>query len=207
MTDVVPVNAEDVETAEEAAARVADAIDQQIRQTVRQMKGMWVDLASSLHRFARGELWRDIGFDSFEEYLDQPDLELGRRWTFELIAMYEQLVIQREVRHEQLRQLNSSKVREVLPAIRRGAVTLEEGLSDAGVLSRHDLEVRYRGLASATPGQPDVDSVIRTEREPVSRVGVAASEPAPAPTPAPLPPTERSTVVCPHCGGSGRIGT
>lgn len=176
----------------EAAAAAAHEIDQRIRRTVRAMKGAWVQLAGELYRFNRSGMWRDLGYETFEEYLEQPDLELRRRWVYELIGMYEQLVIERDVPAERLSELNSSKVREVLPAVRRGRVTLAQAFSDAETLSRPDLQERYRGLTSMP------DPVIDPAREPVTRGPTPA---APASSSAEAIRSER--VPCEHCGGRG----
>jgi hypothetical protein len=149
---------------QEAVARVAFEADQRIRSTVRQMRRLWIELARELHAFVRAEMWRDLDFDTLESYLADPGIELERRYAFNLVAAWEQLVVQREVPEERLGDLRVSKVLEVLPAIRSGAVSVDRGLADAEVLPRRDLEIQYRGLVSG--GQPDVDSTIRTEREP-----------------------------------------
>lgn len=177
------------------AAETAAAVDEQIRGTIRHMLGMWIRLAEGLHRFNRSKLWRDLGYQSFEAYLDEPELGIERRWAYDLISMYEQLVVQRGVPVEELAGVRSSKVREVLPAIRRGQVTVDEALADCRVLSRADLEVRYRGTASATPGVPDVDSTVRTENEPKFRPELPRP-PAPEPQPEVLEPRN----LCPTCG-------
>jgi hypothetical protein len=66
-----------------------------------------------------------------------------------------------------LKVMKISKVREVLPAIRRELVTVTEALEDATQLRRVDLEAKYRGAASDghTAG-PDTSTTVRTEREP-----------------------------------------
>lgn len=151
-----------------AAAEVAFKLDQQLRANVRRLRNMWIELARDLHRFHQAELWRDLGFKTFEEWLADPGLELERRWVYEHMAMWEQLVVQRGVDPSRLQGLQVSKVREVLPALRRGQVTVEEALTDAEQLRRPELELRYRG--SGTDGRtagPDTSTSIITEREPV----------------------------------------
>lgn len=165
----------------DAAAQAAHEIDQRVRSTLKTMRGMWVQLARDLHRFNRSELWRDLGADSFEQWLADPELDLERRWVYNLISVYEQLVVRRGIDPSRLQELQVSKVAEVLPAIRRELVTVEEALSDAETLRRVDLEQRYRGKASdgRTAG-PDTSSTIRTELEPVWE-------------------------TCPHCGSRYQV--
>lgn len=162
----------------EAAAAAAFEIDQRVRLNLKAMRGMWVQLAQDLHRFNRSELWRDLGHDSFERWLMDPGLELERRWTYNLIATYEQLVVQRGVEPARLAELQVSKVGEVLPAVRRGQVSVDEALEDAAQLRRPDLELKYRGAgADGVSAGPDTGTAVRTEREPVWK-------------------------TCPHCGST-----
>jgi hypothetical protein len=102
-----------------------------------------------------------------DAYLMDPDVELERRYAYDLLAMHRQLIVDRGIDPSRLQELQISKVREVLPAIRRGMVTVDEGLADAASLTRPDLEERYRGKASdgVTAG-PDTSSVVRTAAEP-----------------------------------------
>lgn len=168
MTDPEPVDAELVPAEPtEAAAREAFTVDQRIRTNYRRMQGMWVEIAADLHDFHERKLWRELGYSSFERWIADPGLELERRWVFDVIAIYQQLVVARGVEPSRLQQIHISKVREVLPAVRRGQAPVEEALSDAETLNRPDLEVRYRGVASSAPvAGPDGTTVVDTRAEP-----------------------------------------
>lgn len=151
----------------QAAAAAAFEVDRELKANVRQLRGMWAPIARDLYRFHQGRLWADLGYETFEAYLEDPELELERRWVYDAMAMYEQLVVNRGVSLEELRGFKISKVREVLPAVRRELVPLREALDDARTLRRVDLELKYRGAASdgRTAG-PDTSTAVRTEREP-----------------------------------------
>jgi hypothetical protein len=165
VSDLEPRNGSDPSP---AAAAAAHDVDQRIRGNVRRMRGMWVELAEDLTRFHRAEQWRDLGHTSFEAYLADPGLELNRRWVYNLIAAYQQLVIDRGVDAERLKHIHVSKATEILPALRRDQVTVEEALSDAETLTKDDLVTRYRGTASSTPGRVE-PSQLEPEREPSPR--------------------------------------
>lgn len=164
MTDLEPTAA--ITPEQQAAAQAAHEMDQTIRRIKRQITGLWVELAEALYHFRTGQMWRDIGYDTFEQWLADPQVELERRWVYKLTDAYRTLVIEEGVPRERVERLQVSKVNEVLPAIRRGQVDLETALSDAETLGRSDLEIRYRGLHSSTPGQPDTSSRVETEHEP-----------------------------------------
>lgn len=148
----------------EALVALAQRDHETIVGIVQRMRTLWLELAERLYHFSRNEGWRQLGFATFEAYLGDPVLEIERRYAYDLIAMYSQLVVDRGVDAGRLQQLHVSKVREVLPAIRHG-VPVEEALSDAEVLTRPDLEAKYRGLASsngATPSRDEGGSTIET---------------------------------------------
>lgn len=197
--------------AQELAAQQAQHAHERIRRHVSTLRGLWVDLAGELYTFTRLRLWKDLGYSSFEEYLEQPEIELRRRWVYDNIAIYQQLVIDRQVDPGRLRDIQVSKIKEVLPAIRRGIVSIDAGLSDAGALSRADLEVRYRGLASSQPGRADTSSTVETDFEPEPERGPASSEARSElelQYPAPEDRVQRdqpALVQCPTCGGRGTV--
>ena len=151
---------------QQLAAAAASEMDQAIRRIKRQMRGLWVELAERLYHFRAGQMWRDLDYPSFEAWCADPEVELERRWVYKVTDAYRFLVIEYGVPRERVETLHISKVNEVLPAIRRGQVDLETALSDVEVLGRSDLEVKYRGIHSPTPGRPDTGTAIHTAHEP-----------------------------------------
>jgi hypothetical protein len=136
----------------QALATRRTQMDREIREIKRQMESLWVLLAERLYHFRVGEMWKDIGYPTLQSWLDDPEVDVERRWLYKLTDAYRFLVIEWGVPLERVKRLKISKVNEVLPAIRRGQVELEAGLSDAETLRRDDLEVQYRGLHSSMPG-------------------------------------------------------
>lgn len=158
MTDVVPAGPS------AAQAGVAFAAEERIRTHVRAMRGLWVRLAEDLHKFQELEMWRDLGHTTFEQWLASPDIELERRWVYELIGMWRELVIKRHVDPASLEPVQVSKVREVLPAIRRGFVDIDDALADCETLGRDDLRAKYAGAGSQSPvGRQKLDATTEPE--------------------------------------------
>lgn len=135
-------------------AGAAFEVENRIRTNVRAMRGLWVRLAADLFKFHELELWKDLGHPGFEAWLASPDIELERRWVYELIGMWRELVVKREVDPALLEPVQVSKVREVLPAIRRGFVDIDDALADCETLGRDDLRTKYAGIGAGTTGQP-----------------------------------------------------
>ena len=109
-------------------------------------------LAAHLHEFHVEEMWRDLSYESFNEWLGSPEISLQRSHVYALIEAHRELVLERGVNPDDLKAIEATKISHILPALRRGEVELEVALADAGQLSRSDLRVKYRGESS---GQPD----------------------------------------------------
>ena len=168
--------------AQQDIALAAHEMHNTITRIKRQITGLWVELAEALYHFRAGQMWQDIGYSSFEQWCADPEVELERRWVYKLTDAYRFLVVEQGVERSRVERLQVSKVNEVVPAIRRGQVDLETALSDAETLGRSDLEIKYRGIHSSTPGSPAVNGHIETEHEP-------------------------ELAVCPTCGSTYRRGS
>jgi|SRR5947209_3732656 len=123
----------------------AHVLDRDIKRVCRGVRTVWIHLAGDLREFHDDRCWEVLGYDTFEEWLGSPEVGLGRRQVFQLIAVHRELVGERDVQPDALEGLEVSKVAAVLPAITRGAVTVDEALSDVETLSRTDIKAKYRG--------------------------------------------------------------
>lgn len=128
---------------EHAKATLAYNVEADIRQLVGTLRASWVALAERLYTFATQEMWRDLGHDTLESWLADPELDIGRRNFFYLKGMWHDLVIRAGAKPELLARTESGRWQEVLPAIRRGQVSVESALADCESLSRSDLRERY----------------------------------------------------------------
>jgi len=128
---------------QEVSADHAFEVEARIRTTVHRLQQDWIALAVDLYEFQDAKLWKDLGHVSFEEWLASPDIDLDRRTVYGLIQLYREYVILRNVEPERLERVQVSKAQDVLPAVRREDVTVEEALSDAESLSRTDIREKY----------------------------------------------------------------
>jgi hypothetical protein len=149
----------------EAQAKVAFDVEARIKQVILGMRKAWVLLAEDLHRVHDLKLWADLGHQSFEQWLASPEIDLERRWVYELIAMWRELVINRGVQPEQLSDVQVSKVREVLPAIRRGYVDIPDALAHCRTLGRDDLRRQYQQLDMNGGAPTGLDATREPARE------------------------------------------
>lgn len=130
-------------TPEERAAQKAHEVESKIKTGTGAIKQVWIALAGHLHEFYTGRMWEPLGHDKFESWLGTPELGLKRSQTYQLIEVYEEFVVKRDVTQEDLAGLDMSKLAVVLPALRKGDVDLEEVLADCETLSRSALREKY----------------------------------------------------------------
>lgn len=128
---------------EERAAERAFEVEGKIKTGQAAIKQVWTALAGYLHEFYTGQMWAPLGHDKFESWLGSPDIGLKRSQTYQLIEIYEELVVKRKVSEEDLAALEMSKLAVTLPALRKGDVDLEDVLSDCESLSRSALREKY----------------------------------------------------------------
>lgn len=123
-----------------------DKLNQAIITCLQDIRTKWVELAALLYMFHHGKGWFIAGYDTLEEWLASPDVEISRRMFFLLTESYRELAIDRRVPVSELHGIDMTKVQAVLPAIRRGQVDWAEAVADARVLSRRDLREKYKEL-------------------------------------------------------------
>ncbi len=126
-----------------ASGKHAWEVEQRIRGTLKVMTGAWIDLARDFYEFREARMYRDLGYDSLEEWAAQPDIDVSSRYVYELTVLWGELVVKRELDADRLRELPPSKLSAMLPAIRRGQVEVDQALADAGSLGRDDIRARY----------------------------------------------------------------
>lgn len=148
------------QTKQQAAADAAFGAHKRVAAAVRTVRVAWVDLARELHGFHAGRLWEALGLDSFESWLAQPEIGLSRRWVYQLIQVWQELILDAGVKPNQLEDVEVSKLIVALPAVRRKQVTPARVLADAATLTRGDMLQMYDEL------KPDVGTDLDAEREP-----------------------------------------
>lgn len=129
-----------------AEAQAAFATSERIKRNLRQTRAIWYRIAEDLYRFHKLQMWRDLGLASFEEWLAQPEIQIGRRTVFAMVEVWRELVVERGVPPHELADVPSTNLRDTLSAVRRGMVQPGEAIADAKSLSRDDLRERYEGL-------------------------------------------------------------
>jgi len=133
--------------------------EQEIKKAVMFVREVWTHLALQLYLFHEGKMWETLGYESFEEWCDSPELDFEPRYAYQLIDNYKTVVIDHGVPEEHLALVGPSKVKTVLVAVRRGIVPVEDALADCESLRKRDLETKYkRLLARGDDANPPLDA-------------------------------------------------
>lgn len=128
---------------EERAER-AHALEREVVVGSMSVRRTWIHMAAGLHAIRAEGLYELLGYERFTEWIASPEISMGRSQAYSLTAIYEELVIERGVKVEDIQYLEPSKLGEIIPAIRKGA-DITDCLYDAQELSRSDLRQKYRG--------------------------------------------------------------
>lgn len=139
---------------QEVAATKAFVLETQIVERVGAIRKEWAQLAQDLHSFHKGQCWEALGYETLEQWLASPHIEIGRRMFFLLVDTFRQLVLSEKMTLEALGHVDITKVQAVLPAIRRGQVEIGEALGDVAELPLRALREKYTDLRPLDAG-PD----------------------------------------------------
>jgi hypothetical protein len=148
-----------------AQVQAAHDVDQAIKQCIGLIRTSWIKLAEHLYQFHEQDMWRDLGYTTFEQWLAGPEIDLSRRQVYALMESWRELVVNRGVKPKELEDVPVGKLREVLPAVRRGFVDTDDALADCRTLARDDLRQRYQEVSNTTSrGRAPLDATKEPDR-------------------------------------------
>jgi hypothetical protein len=148
----------------DASPEVQEAyrLEQVICLIIGAMRVAWVEIAARLYQFAQIKGWESLGYETFHEWASSPSLgDIGVAHAYSLVETYREFVIERGIPEDELAAVPQSKLKAVLPAVRRGMVPARRALADAETLSRTDLRDAYAGRSRIEGDRP-----LDPEREP-----------------------------------------
>lgn len=98
----------------------------------------WIDLCGRLKEIRDNGMWKGR-WDSFEDFLHDPQMGLDKGTASKMITIHERFVIEYKMSPERIANAGGwSKVAEILPAV-KDKKSAEEWLSNAASLSKSDL--------------------------------------------------------------------
>lgn len=139
-----------------AAAETAHELRTRVRTFLEAERVRWVPLAAALHAVHEHEAWRELGAESFSDWMAQEDIGRSRGYllvgTWDTFSGYE------------LEGTDLTKFIWILGPVRRGEVTPEDALADVRTLSRSDLRAKY-----ASETEPEEVELCPTCGQPLPR--------------------------------------
>jgi hypothetical protein len=108
-------------------------------------RASWLPLAAALYAFHATQAWKELGWERFTDWLADPELGLGRRHAYRMIAVWS-WAQDNQIDNQTLAECDITKLAVVLPAVLKDeTLDIAHVLSDVQALSRSDLNVKYGG--------------------------------------------------------------
>jgi len=102
-----------------------------------QAEATFLELGKELYWFEKEKQYLDLGYETFEEYIASPDIDLRRRTAFLLKQIYRRFELELKVPGPALLATGTGKLKEIVPHVSHE--NKDELLAQAQALSYHDL--------------------------------------------------------------------
>jgi len=147
------------EAAEEA--QIAFQIEQQVKRAIRKGREALWELAEALYEFDEARGWQALGHEHLNEWLADNEIGIPRATYYRYVRTWRKLVVERQIDAARLRQLDQSKVAEVVDKIAAAEVTVDEALDDVEAMGWRDLHERYRAQKTPSAGtrEPEAEAL------------------------------------------------
>jgi hypothetical protein len=133
----------------EAVQAVASKIDAALADG---RKAIW-QLAEALHAFDEMRGWRQLGYATLTNWLDDTDEAITRGTYYRLVRTWRKVVVQLEVEPDRVRLLDQSKVAIVADQIVDSDVKVDDALADVESLGATALREKYAKKPSLPTGR------------------------------------------------------
>jgi hypothetical protein len=165
-------------TEEEQQALIQQAFDLErkiVSSVTKLTQDAW-ELAALLYEFQEMRGWTLLGHETIYDWLGQPEVGLKRTEFESKVRMFRDLVIVKQVPAESLSGVEPSKALEILPAVMKGDVEVDDALDAAKTLSKSDLRERFSTPRINDHGQAaDGSTPLAPERETLAKCPMCES--------------------------------
>lgn len=152
---IIPQKSKEVQvSSEEFTSEQAFNLDTEIKQLKNNLNGGFLLLAEKLKTVRDMQLYKTLNYDTFEEYIAQPELSFNRSSVFEFISIYEKFVLELKVQPAGLILTDWSKLQVIKPFVNEENVN--ELLTKAKELSRSDLRKEIQEEKFKSLPKPEV---------------------------------------------------
>lgn len=143
---LAPVQARELTTAERAEwADQAQAVQTRVFQSMGDTRAALWALGEALWEFNEISGWGGLGYSTQAEWLAQPEVNMTGTDFYRLVRRHRELIVERSLDVEMLRELDPSKIDIVMPTVEEGKVSYEQIFSDVKTLGARDLKDKYIG--------------------------------------------------------------
>ena len=113
-------------------------INQKVINLKKQIEGNFLKLGAYLKEIKEKRLYMDLSYNTFEEYIAQPELSLNRRTVYSIIGVYEDFVCnQSHIEVEEIKEIGYAKLDRIRQF--KQSDNFEEWIYKAKTLSLSDL--------------------------------------------------------------------
>ena len=112
----------EVSEAVEKIASLASSIERDVISTIADIRRSWAELAAHLYAANQHSAWLALGYETLDEWLAQPEIDLGRRYFLQLVETYRVLHIEHGVDVNEIGRVDVTKAIVVLAAVREDQI-------------------------------------------------------------------------------------
>lgn len=132
-------------------AVLAARLEGEIAEDARQVMARYLRIGANLRLVQKEAIYGQLGYDTFNQWLAQPEFSLSRSTAYALIRVFEVFVEQLQVDPQKLAHLDYSKLYTISQVVTRENV--DDFLVKVGTLSRSDLQKEVQ-LLTGRAGKP-----------------------------------------------------
>lgn len=132
-------------------AEAGHALEQQIADDSAQVMARYLRIGRNLHFMAKSKLYESLGFQTFDAWRAQPDLNLSRATSYALMKVFETFIDRLKVDQGRLSGIDWTKLYNIAQFCTPENV--DEMLSKAESLSRTDLQREVSTMRALAKGQ------------------------------------------------------
>lgn len=122
---------------------LATNLHNQLIQYKKSMSAMMFGVAEILKKIRDNEYYKDLGYDTFTEYVQTPEIGFNPRTAYYYVEIYEMFILEKGYTPETLMDYSYDKLRKLLPIVRKESDT-EEVMDKALALKWTDFEKNYK---------------------------------------------------------------
>lgn len=123
---------------------LATNLHNQLIRLKREMSIAFISIAEILKEIKDSELYKQLGYDYFSEYVQSPEIGLNVRTAYYYIDIYETFIQKFGYKREELMEYSYDKLRKLLPIVNKEDVKVGEIMDNAVALKWSDFEKHYK---------------------------------------------------------------